>query len=189
MTTLNLTLFDGTENGIEIVGVLFTNSAFAAGNDGGNMTGFVRYRSVAVPNGAVIASALLTLSVISINGTPVTRFFGIDEDDTAPFTTGARPSARARTTASGDADPSGMGAHVLDVTAVVQEIVSRVGWVSGNDLAIVVDNDGGAGGNFFEALTGAATLDIEYVDPPVPSLVAVALGGTSFARRAVTVGY
>ena len=48
----------------------------------------------------------------------------------------ATPRTTATTTWSGD--DLGVGWHDVDVTTAVQEVVDRVGWVSGNDMAALL---------------------------------------------------
>jgi hypothetical protein len=74
---------------------------------------------------------------------------------------------RARTTATHDWDvPDWPNQYpYLDVTAMVQEIVDRPGWESGNYMAMMTIDTGNIAGfvqSYDSQPTGAATLDIEY---------------------------
>lgn len=97
----------------------------------------LRFLGVAVPSGATVASAVLTVTSAS---TPAGAWnFGLGRGvaaDNAAAWTVAAPKAVAKTNASftvvgGDA--------TYDVTAIVQEIISRAGWTAGNALAFAGD--------------------------------------------------
>ncbi len=118
--------------------------------DVNDWTGY-RFTGLDVPQGATIKSAhisihLPTSAYDETHGT----LYGQAADNAGAFTTTAYDiSNRSRTTASKAALPSGgaAGDEYLDgspvpwfsveITAIVQEIVSRAGWASGNAIVIV----------------------------------------------------
>lgn len=87
-----------------------------------------------------------------------TRFniYGEDADDATIYTTAANLDSATRTSASvavtldtesgssaGDQSyPPSTEQTVADITSIVQEIVNRAGWASGNDLQIFYDENG-----------------------------------------------
>jgi len=110
----------------------------------------IRFPSVTVPQGATITSATITLHAERFSGT-ITNVHAIqkgdDVDDAAAWSSTSRPSQITPTTASGvDWDPTAWtsnAAYVLPaITDIVQEIVSRAGWASGNAMRFAILDDG-----------------------------------------------
>lgn len=144
-----------------------------------------RWLNVTVPQGATITSATIDLFSAGVSaGTTVELiFYGVDEDDAATFAnnTDNKPEGKARTTASVTktitvANWSSTGFQSgsnIDVKDLVQEIVNRPGWTSGNALAIVGHDNGSTGTNSYvghstydRAADRGAKLSIEYEDTP-----------------------
>lgn len=108
----------------------------------------LRYLNIAIAQGATITGAYITFTcgIAGHSGTGIkTRFSADDTDDAATFSTSDNYSARwtARTTARVDWDAPALTAWVVNSTyqspelkTIVQEIVDRGGWVSGNDMVI-----------------------------------------------------
>lgn len=169
MATVQVKITDTADDGYEYQSELVTGGV-AAGFDGSDEAiAFLRFLNVAVPQGATIDSATLTLNITTVEGTPNTTLYGVDADDAAAFADpGNMPLAATKTTASADPDPAGTGSKVITITSIVQEIVNRVGWTSGNAMAFVGVNSAGSGSNYWfaedleEAGTAEATLDITY---------------------------
>lgn len=170
MATLQVKVTDTADDGYEGTFFGFDTSLVASGFNGFETgVGFVRFLNVTVPQGATIDSATLTLNITGITGTPDTTLYGVDEDNAAAFADpGNLPSAAARTTASADPDPAGTGTKVITITSILQEIVDRGGWASGNALAFVAVDNAGSGANawgaedYGDAGTAEAVLDITY---------------------------
>lgn len=140
-----------------------------------------RWTNVTVPQGATINSATLDLysAQVTAGTTASAIFFGVDEDDTATFnTTTSYPEGKTRTTASVTKDfdvslwsaTQGFGVETVDVASLVQEIVNRVGWSSGNAMAVVCHDNGSADDNYIghstydRAIDRGAKLDINYTE-------------------------
>lgn len=122
-------------------------------HSGGNFfsTG-ARFTNVTVPNAETITSATFTLTgaVAYAPGGITVRYIvsGQDEDTGQAFTTGAGDSLsngdRPRTTADATMNVPAVAVdteYTVDVTAVIQEIVNRAGWASGNAIVIILDTD------------------------------------------------
>lgn len=102
-----------------------------------------------VPQGATINEATFDLYVVSDDtgiGVVIT-VWGNDADNTAVWANTNKPTAITKTTATasfnnGDAPASGWfsaGAiGAIDITDIVQEVVDRPGWASGNYFAILL---------------------------------------------------
>lgn len=145
--------------------------------------------NVTIPSGATITSATVELFMKWINGTGsiLTRMQGFDVDDVAVFnaTTG-RPSQIAQTTALVDRTYTNASDWVDetylscdDASAIIQEIVDRAGWASGNALGVVIKNNGSASGDrwmfqdYGRSSGDAAKITIVYTvgaADPVPPL-------------------
>ena len=132
----------------------------------------MRFTGVAVPTGATVTNAYVQFQVdeVSTNATNVT-VVGQAADNAAAFTTATRNvSSRARTTAAVGWAPApwptvgarGADQRTPNLASVVQEIVARPGWASGNALALVVT---GTGTRTAEAAdSGAALAAVLHVE-------------------------
>jgi hypothetical protein len=149
------------------------NSTFGFGKSfvGAAVTAALRFSNVTIPNGATITAATLTLRAENTDTDTVNaKVYGIDEDNTANFS--ADPTGRSRTTANADWDRAGTTANVdytsPSLVSIVQEIVDRPGWSSGNAMGFIIDDDGSANDKllFFKSYDGSTTLcaliDITY---------------------------
>lgn len=130
-----------------------------------------RWDNVTIPQGATITSAYLTLVAYDNDTDAIQRkIYGFDEDDTATLT--SAPGGRTKTTAAVDWDINGQTANQTqtsgDIKSIIQEIVNRAGWASGNALGMITVDDGST---TFKALqhyaydgdsTKAAYLEINY---------------------------
>lgn len=121
--------------------------------------GGVRFQTVAVPNGATINSATLTLRVQSIVGPVNVNVYGNNVNDAATWSDpGNRIKDIAKTTAVVNKSSwSAAADNTVSVTSIVQEIISRPGWASNNDLAF---------GIFDNQVPGAAFLGIAAFEHP-----------------------
>jgi hypothetical protein len=100
-----------------------------------------RFRNVNIPNGARIVSAVIQVAADqSQSATSTVTLKGDFEDNCATFSTLADFDGRARTGSSVTWVLPGWTAtswySSSDVSSIVQEIVNRPGWVSGNALAM-----------------------------------------------------
>jgi hypothetical protein len=178
-------------NGVNFVSFSSTYGLQAAGH----YTAFtffagLRFQTVAVPQGATIDSATLTINVIAQAGTPNLTVYGDDVDDAPAW---ANPSSRikdiTKTTASANVVNPGTGLEAINVQSIVQEIVNRVGWASNNDMRFgFFDNVGGNNIFNMEALEAAGTseadLDITYTAAGSAGQPAVKrMGGVPFAKH------
>ncbi|HEX5946822.1 MAG TPA: hypothetical protein VFY82_11120 [Acidimicrobiales bacterium] len=136
----------------------------------------LRFAGVALPDGAVVQNAWVQFTTDETDGSASSLVIsGQAADDATTFSTAiADVSARARTTASAAWSPpawatvgqAGAGQRTPNLAAVVQQIVDRPGWVSGNPLAFVITGSGRRTAEAFNAGPGAAPrLHIEYTVP------------------------
>lgn len=117
----------------------------------------VRFPGVMVPKASTIHWAKLKLVASdAVSTTTVnSNIKGEDADNAVAFTTGVNFVARARTSASVAWDAiAGWTAGVVyqspDISSVIQEIVNRAGWVSGNSMVIFIEDDGSSANAYRE---------------------------------------
>lgn len=136
-------------------------------------SGAFRFQNITIPQGATITSAKITWQAQGTYSSDriILKIYGIAEDNTATFNTD--PLGRTRTTAlvsgyhpnpSTDNDIK----DTSDIGSVVQEIVNRAGWASGNSMGFFVQDDGGTADNTmnwedFNDSGAEAVLTIVYV--------------------------
>ena len=138
----------------------------------------VRFPGVAIPPGATITTAYVEF--LSSNTTSETftdlRVVGDDSDNALAFTTTAfNMTNRVKTSATVPwyISPnwvSGVRYKSPDLRTIIQEIVDRPGWASGNAVALMFESMDPAGGCKASALDGfpasdAARIHIEYGTP------------------------
>ena len=136
----------------------------------------LRFTYVTIPHGETISSAHLEVysseqQWVSIDLTLAGEAIG----DSPTFTTGNKPSQRTLTTAqvahSSDVEWQANTWYSLDeVAGVVQEVVDRGDWASGNSLSIILKGTGSAWGRkFVRSYNGSAAnapkLVITYTAP------------------------
>lgn len=116
----------------------------------------VSWDNVTIPQGSTISSATVELFMAASNGISniETRMQGFDVDDVAVFGASNRPSQIAQTTALVDrtytfADDFSAGSFLScdDASEIIQEIIDRGGWASGNALGVVLKDNGAAAGH------------------------------------------
>lgn len=153
-----------------------------------------RFQAIGIPQGATITSAYFEGEAFSYIGAYTAIIvMGQDADDTITFSNAADYTGRARTTATVGWTPTTWVTDTRynssDIKTIIQEIVDRGGWVSGNDMVIFTTHELGWGGSSTRILMYAydqdnskpATLYIEwasYSDPDSPEL----LFGAGFNR-------
>lgn len=133
----------------DIVNYLDTWDSSAGGNGsikaGDGADSAVRYRNITIAQGTSIYSAVFKFIVDAKgagSGTARTLVYGINEDNTADF--GGDPLGRPKTSASTtyNITPPAIGERVdCTVTSQVQAIINRAGWVSGNALGFIINNN------------------------------------------------
>jgi hypothetical protein len=165
------------------VSVDYRESTIEIGHEGGHMlewslcAGF-RFTGVNIPKGATIHSAKLTLTAngdYSSNNVNV-RVYGIDVDDAPAWSTDNRPWEDNYTQLTSayvnfSILPSWTTDNEYDFTglaSIVQEITDRNGWASGNDLALIINDNGSDIGrernayDYSSSASKAAKLEVVY---------------------------
>ncbi len=188
MVALNLQVAAGNDDGT------FDTSVGTCSLSGATTVGIVsflslewhallRFLSVAIPPGAVIDSAVIEIFALSSGSSSVTlrRVRGEATDNAPAFTGGDCYTGRTQTVASVPWTGIWLGSTVQlspDLAAIVQEIIDRPGWASGNAMVLFINNDDFGSGFKFDNIesfdvtpASAAKLAINYTPPLTPGVV------------------
>src|SRR2546427_9062316 len=132
--------------------VSLTSSDLELVNDGDNQTVGMRFLGLTIPPGASIKAAYLQFKVDETTSVTTALVIQGQATDTAPtFTTATRNiSLRPKTTAAAPwtplswttLDDAGPAECTPDLSAVLQEIVNRPGWASGNSVVFIITGTG-----------------------------------------------
>ncbi len=185
MTTLNLEVdfsaddADEAGNGTVLITATSTNTVDATNEWIG-----LRFRGVTITGGSTINSATLSMVPFSsATDEPNHPIYCDDSDNAAAFSTSANNiSSRARTTATVTWSSTNLGANgstrfnAPDVAALVQEVIDRAGWASGNAIAFVIQGSADSTRDlaivtFDGSAANAAHLDIDYTAGAGPTEV------------------
>jgi len=136
----------------------------------------LRFTNIQVPAGKVITSAYIEFEVDETDSGTTDVYIRAEDIDDAPAFTTTNSNLSSRTPTSEFAywsipawNTTSQKQNSVDISNVIQEVVDRGGWSTGNDIAIIIT--GGNGTRTAEAYEGesanAATLYITYDDPVV----------------------
>lgn len=133
------------------------------------------FSSVSIPQGATIESAYVELvSRSSSTSTTAVTIYGEDVDNAATFAQASKISDRTSTSATESwIIPYWSAADITyqspDITDIVQEIVNRSGWSSGNAMNIMMSETSGnrSAKSYNNSTTEAPRLVVRYTDPTV----------------------
>jgi len=162
----------------------------------------IRFPSASIPKGSVISSAVLTLySYGSTSGeTCNAKIYGNDADNAVAPTSHAQAQGLDLTTAfvswNGIGSwTAGSGYDTPGLATIIQEIIDRDGWSSGNAIQIIIHDDGSSVGAYRtpHAWDGGnpayyPKLVITYVENTVLEIPPFAVQG-SLALKDVFCGY
>ncbi|HEC65692.1 MAG TPA: hypothetical protein ENI23_10375 [bacterium] len=206
-TDLNRGIVNSNNDGSWIGVWDFTSDGISVGGGTAALGEFymaVRYENITIPQGEQINSATLTFTASGgFAETVLTKIYGIDEDTTGNFSNnpGVDGENRPVTSANVDWDRTGITEGQTyttpDLSAIVQEIVDRPGWSSGNSMGFIIYDDGSSVEDYFiydsEESPGDDTdaeLDINYgTDHTAVTLDLIFRGQTRYItpRRDVTI--
>ena len=103
---------------------------------------YFRFLNVSVAQGATIKNAYLKVIISASSGTDVATVVGTDDDNVARPSSGSAGAHSLHTSASvAWSNPTASGTNYVsspDIKTIVQEIVNRSGWSSGNAMMIQV---------------------------------------------------
>lgn len=158
--------------------MMLTNDDIEVGDPGGTTDSWLglRFNNLAIPPGATILNAYLQFqtdnSPANTTSSDMT-IWGQATDNATTFTNSTNNiSTRSRTTSSVSnwsspqwttANERGPNQQTPNLAAIVQEIVDRNGWASGNSMAFILDGTGEREAESYDGNSnGAAGLIIEY---------------------------
>lgn len=156
----------------------------------GNQTVGLRFTGIAIPPGSVITDARIQFAADEIQSEATILDIAAEATDHAAVFTGTANnlSGRAITDTTVLWEPAAWstvgesaGAQLTpNLAAVVQDIVSRPGWASGNAIAFLVEGTGHRTADAFEKVGGSpARLTVSYTVPrsPVSAVIKVSASG------------
>lgn len=144
----------------------------------------LRFAGLNIPAGAYIVDARIQFTVDEVNNGATSLTFKGEAVDSAAtfanaqFAVSARPTTAASVTWTVNAwnivQEQGADQRTPNLRAVIQEVVARAGWKSGNALAVIITGSGKRVAESYEGATSgsaghdatqAATLSVTYVIP------------------------
>lgn len=174
MPTLDLSITAGADDGESRASGAFDAAASRTAlglSQSVAIDAFYRFVNVTIPSGATIDVAYLTYVEFGSQnlGSILLNIYMNDVDDAVAPTSRATHDGKARTAAftAYDAPPgvTGVTYNTPDFAAAVQEVVDRAGWVFGNDMMVLWDDDGSAHVSN-EAYIQPASLEHATFNPP-----------------------
>ncbi|MGC8742829.1 MAG: glycosyl hydrolase [Verrucomicrobiia bacterium] len=179
--TVNLTSTD-----LELV----NDSATGAGNQ---IVG-LRFSDIAIPRGAIIQEAIIQFTADESQNEPtILNIFAESSDNAMPFATTSRNiSSRPKTRLNAIWEPAAWNAgesnliqRTPNLAGIVQEVVSRPGWSSGNAIAFIISGNGHRTADSFDKSGGSpALLTIKYRSPTsLYSAVSTIISGANDAEE------
>ncbi len=159
--------------------VSLTSSDLEMVYDRSDQTVGLRFTGVPIPLGATISSASIQFQVDEANATTTSLTIQGQAADNPPTfsSSSGNISGRARTANAVSWSPqpwttvgaAGPDQQTPNIAAVVQEIVNRSGWASGNALVIIITGTGERVAESFNgAAAAAALLQVEFYTGPPP---------------------
>jgi len=146
---------------------------------------FARFLALNIPQGSSITLADYIINITSVPVAPNTMdIYAYDVDNAAQFAIGGpRPETSPKTTAKTVAALDSAGLKTYNVTALLQEIVDRPGWVALNNVAFFMLNPvstGGSYGAYIEDYSNAGTnepvLEVTFLPPAITQQVVIDYG-------------
>lgn len=156
MTTLNIPIAASADDAIEATPAAASVTAASGLSDATNEWQGLRFVNVTIPSGATINTASVSVVIaVTSQDEPNHPIYGNDVDDAAAFSAIAGSvSGRTQTTAtvtwsSTDLGATGTSRHDSpDLSTIVQEIIDRGGWASGNAMAFMIQGSSDASRDF-----------------------------------------
>ncbi len=146
----------------------------------------VLFNDVVIPPGASIQNAYVQFKADKVNSNLTNLVIQAEtSDDAFAFRNTENFALRPLTAISvtWQVDPwlfageAGPAQQTPDISALIQEIVDRPGWVQGNALALIITGDGERAAKAFDSDPGGAPLlHVEYTGSPNPTPTEIFIG-------------
>lgn len=139
------------------------------------INGGMRFQNLTIPPGSTINVAYCSIRATNTSSDdPNVDIFAEAADNPADFSTTADVTGRTRSTANVQWTATGIGTGEVNspsIVTVIQEIINRGGWASGNALVVFFDGRSDANATFrMTSYDGTPAnspkLHIEYTAPP-----------------------
>src|SRR4030042_7085072 len=136
----------------------------------------MRFNNINIPRGAQILSAYIQFQTGKVGSQATSLSIRGQAIDNAPTFRNVKLniSSRNRTQASAEWTPlawtvvneAGVNQRTPNISSIIQEVINRSGWVSGNSMVIIITGSGQRTAWSYNALpSGAPLLHIEYTVP------------------------
>jgi hypothetical protein len=164
-----------------------TSNIIETGRDTNDIITALRFTGVTISSGSTISNATITIRFNSgLNNSQTLKVYGIDEDNTETFS--SDPTARSQTTANVSwsvtgGESSGTDVVSPNISSVIQEIIDRGGWSSGNAIGLFINNNGSEYAHDWISYEGSidycALLSITYTSGTTTSVTTTSTTTTS----------
>ena len=141
---------------------------------------FFRFRSLSIEKAVSLVSAKLSLYYLGGTGSSVVRIQADDADNSGIITSSADFNSRTKTTAYVDwtlgSYSAGNWIDSPDIKSVIQEVIDREGWASGNALQLLITKVSGTGERYVSGRESGAANNpaILTLEPPatfIPQII------------------
>ena len=186
MATANVTIADNADDGYADNSSLVSSTGVVTGV---GLRGFLRFTGVTVPAGSAVTSATLTLRATGSYADLSTTLRAQAVDDASRPASASDLNGRTATSASvawhPATWPNNSNVSPPDLATVVQEVINRPGWSSGNALMFLWES---SSSGYLETRGGPpySTLSVTYTDAP-PARTATAAQTLPPVTQAATV--
>jgi hypothetical protein len=147
---------DDAFEGVPALGVDIDSGSIPIGNNGTERLAGFRFNAVTIPKGATIVDAFIQFASNSAQSSTCDfEISGEDADNAVTFATSpdSNLSDRTQTTARVEWAPAAWGVYSTqgadektpDIKTIIQEIIDRASWASGNAIVILIAQDSGSG--------------------------------------------
>ena len=135
----------------------------------------LRFTGLAIPAGAIITNAYVQFQVNEVGSATTNLVVKAQAIDSAPAFTTAPFNVTSRVTTSANVpwavapwnvnNARGLDQRTPDIKSVLQEVINRPGWASGNAVAVIITGTGKRVADSFGGSNFAPLLHIEYSMP------------------------
>jgi len=178
MPTANIAVTASSDDALQAVDTTVSVNTASVNLNNASAWGGFRFQNVTINAGSTINTAYIEIERASTSTINVV-IYGEDVDDATTFVTSNNNISSRTLTTANVAWNASLGGSVgsrfqsPNIAAVIQEIVDRAGWVSGNDLNLIFDCQGGGIQirAYDNAPGDAAVLQLDWTESNAPPTV------------------